>query len=63
MLPCSVMITVLIFGFGFVSDVGLPDGRFNSRLLVNCGVVIMKITSSTKTRSSNGVMFSSLSEL
>ena len=39
------------------------EGRFISRSFDNCGVVIMKITSNTNAKSSNGVIFSSLSEL
>src|SRR5690349_9868997 len=51
----------LIFGFGAfgLGGGGFPDGRAISRLLTICGVVMMKITRSTKTRSSNGVMFNS----
>src|ERR1700744_1222465 len=44
------------FGFG---GGGLPKGSAISRLFTICGVVMMKITSSTNTRSSSGVMFNS----
>ena len=50
----------VILGLSFLGGGGLPEGRFISRLLTNCGVVMMKITSSTNTRSSSGVMFSSV---
>ena len=53
----------LIFGFLSVLGGGLPEGSVISRLFIICGVVMMKITSNTNTRSSSGVMFSSLSEL
>jgi hypothetical protein len=53
----------LIFGFSFCGGGGLPEGSAISRLFIICGVVMMKITSNTNTRSSNGVMFNSLSVL
>src|ERR1700690_3399883 len=53
----------LTFGLSFCGGCGLGEGRFTSRLFIICGVVMMKITSSTNTRSSNGVMFNSFSEL
>ncbi len=52
----------LIFGGGAGALSFLGEGRFISRSLDNCGVVMMKITSSTNARSNSGVMFSSLSE-
>src|SRR6478736_6303340 len=54
----------LIFGFGVsgFGGGGFPEGKLISRLFVSCGVVMMKITNSTKTRSSNGVMFNSFIE-
>ena len=62
--PFASTTILLILGLCFWScGGGLPDGRVISRLFIICGVVMMKMTSSTNTRSSSGVMFSSLSEL
>src|ERR1700691_3791810 len=51
----------LILGLGAagLGGGGLPDGSAISRLFTICGVVMMKITRSTKTKSSNGEMFNS----
>ena len=49
----------LILGFSLEGGGGLAEGSVISRLFIICGVVMMKITSSTNTRSSSGVMFSS----
>src|ERR1035441_7311424 len=48
---------------GFCGGGTLPDGRVISRLLIICGVVMMKMTRSTNTRSSSGVMFNSFNVL
>src|ERR1019366_5226544 len=58
---CPAALTLMrLGGLGLLSvGGGLPDGRLISRLFTSCGVVMMKITSSTKTKSSSGVMFSS----
>ena len=53
----------LIFGGGAGDFSFFGVGKFISKSFDNCGVVMMKITSSTKARSSSGVMFSSFSEL
>jgi hypothetical protein len=58
--PLSLMTIRLIFGGGEVKVVGFADGSAISRLFIICGVVMMKMTRSTKARSSSGVMFSSL---
>ena len=34
------------------------DGILTSKRFMSCGVVMMKMTSNTNTRSNNGVMFS-----
>src|SRR5580700_6699960 len=52
----------LIFGLSFDLG-GVPEGSVISRLFIICGVVMMKITSSTNTKSRSGVMFSSVNEL
>src|SRR5579863_7803685 len=55
----------LIFGLGALRSCGggLPEGRAISKLLTICGVVIIKMTSKTNTRSSSGVMFNSFKVL